>query len=184
MALAITLLAAIALVSARLGGVGTVTIEGRPVIVDGDTLKFAGTRIRLEGIDAPELGQMCGLDGADYACGQRAREALGRLVRGGTVTCKSRQRDRYGRLLAVCSVAGGQINALLVESGWAVAYGGYQAEERRARNAGAGLWAGTFERPHDWRAVNGGAGEMPADFLRAMANWFRQLVHEWNEPEE
>lgn len=182
--LTISLFTAIALVAARLGGAGTVTLMGYPAIVDGDTLKIAGTRIRLEGVDAPELGQKCGLNGVVYACGQRAREALGRLADGGPVTCHGRQRDKYGRLLAVCSVPGGQINARLVELGWAVAYGGYEMEEGRARRAKAGLWAGTFDRPHDWRAINGGVGEIPAGLFRAMANWFRLLVQEWTGNEE
>jgi endonuclease YncB( thermonuclease family) len=40
----------------------------------------------------------------------------------------------------------------MVEEGWAVSYGrDYDHEETRARNRSAGLWAGEFTRPQDWR---------------------------------
>ena len=57
----------------------------------------------------------------------------------------------------------------MVSAGWAVAYGAYDLEERRARAAGAGAWAGTFERPADWRGTHGGRVESPHDILRRLA---------------
>jgi endonuclease YncB( thermonuclease family) len=48
-------------------------IAGIPSIIDADTLEIHGTRIRLEGIDAPESRQLCqDASGQDYRCGQRA----------------------------------------------------------------------------------------------------------------
>ena len=35
------------------------TITGKARIIDRDTIEVAGTRVRLEGIDAPERGQEC-----------------------------------------------------------------------------------------------------------------------------
>ena len=37
----------------------TADLTGEPVIIDGDTIKIAGERIRLHGIDAPETDQTC-----------------------------------------------------------------------------------------------------------------------------
>ena len=59
--------------------------------------------------------------------------------------------DRYGRDLAACAVDSRDINAELVRDGSALAYGKYEAEEAQAKGARRGLWAGTFERPSDWR---------------------------------
>ncbi len=177
-ALAAAVLAAIALVAARLGGAGSVTLEGVPAIIDGDTLDLAGTRIRLEGIDAPELRQQCHRSGgAAYACGSAARAALGELIDGRAIRCKGGRRDRYGRLLAACSVSGAEINSMLVEMGWAVAYGGYEQEEGRARGRHAGLWDGSFDRPHDWRAVHGGVDEFPDGIGNSVVGWLRHVIH-------
>ena len=96
------------LVSPRpmLGLSGHSTQRVTAAAVDGDTLRTSNARIRLLGIDAPELHQMC-LDehGRPWACGQKAHAHLSSLVARGLVTCTSHSLDRYGRLLATCSVA-------------------------------------------------------------------------------
>ena len=61
------------------------------------------------------------------------------------------QRDRYGRLLGDCKSGGRDLNSAQVEAGWAVAYGDFENEEAAARTGKAGIWAGTFEKPQDWR---------------------------------
>lgn len=60
------------------------TITGPARVIDGDTIEVQGEKIRLEGIDAPEMGQPC-YSGGD--CGERAKIALSRLVRGVEVSC-------------------------------------------------------------------------------------------------
>ncbi len=126
-------------------------ISGLTRVVDGDTLAMAGRRIRLTGLDAPELAQTCERGGARWRCGEEARDALRRLVLGAPVTCSVSGRDRYGRDLATCAVAGLDLGAALVRRGMAVASGAYRSEEREARAAGAGVWSGSFEQPADWR---------------------------------
>lgn len=55
-------------------------------------------------------------------------------------------------------VGGTEVNAWLVEQGFAVAYrrysDAYAAHEARARTARRGLWAGTFEEPEAWRIAH------------------------------
>ena len=135
------------------------TISGVPVIVDGDTVKFPemGERIRLEGVDAPESRQQC-LDGAGkrYRCGQAARSALAGFIGRKPVRCEGSQRDRYGRLIAVCFDADGtDLNGWLVSQGWALAYRRYSKQyirqEEAARKARRGMWSGRFVKPWQWR---------------------------------
>jgi endonuclease YncB( thermonuclease family) len=127
------------------------TVEGTVHVVDGDTLRMGDLPIRLEGLDAPELDQICRRGGRPYRCGEHAREALVRLVAGRPVRCRADGRDRYGRSLARCRVGERDLGAVLVEKGDAIAYGGYETEEARARTRRAGVWAGEFEEPRLWR---------------------------------
>ena len=176
LAIAVTLIGLLAVLAARLDRVNTRTLAGTPIVNDGDTITLGVERIRLRGIDAPEYDQTCRKAGADYACGRRARDQLKALVAGRRVSCEGWERDRYGRLLAVCSADGRDLNGALVEAGWAVSYGGYEAEEDAARRQGAGLWAGSFERPRDWRDLHGGMAEGEHDGLSRIVNWLRQMV--------
>ncbi len=78
-------------------------ITGKPRVIDGDTLEISGQRVRLHGIDAPELAQTCWNENGEYPCGRIARAAVLDLIAGeDTVTCKTRGKDRYVRWLAGC----------------------------------------------------------------------------------
>ena len=134
-------------------------IIGTVRVVDGDTLAIGADRIRLRGMDAPEIGQQCRHGGKSYDCGRQAREALVAVIDGGKVTCNARRKDRYGRLIATCYLGSVDLGRRIVEEGWAVASGDYDLSERRARAEGRGIWAGEFERPDDWRAQRGLAVE-------------------------
>ena len=135
------------------------TISGVPVVVDGDTVKFPrmSGRVRLEGVDAPESRQQClDAEGKRYGCGRSATEALKATIGSQPVHCQGSQRDRYGRLIAVCFDAEGtDLNGWLVSQGWALAYRRYSRQyipqEEAARKAGRGLWAGRFVKPWQWR---------------------------------
>jgi endonuclease YncB( thermonuclease family) len=126
-------------------------------VVDGDTLVHGGERIRLTGIDAPELAQTC-RDGQAraWSCGQAAKERLAALVSQGGVSCSARGKDRYHRTLAICSAGGvADVGAALVRGGYAVNYNRYTSDyagaEQEARAARRGIWQGEFERPESWR---------------------------------
>lgn len=150
-------------------------LEGSARAGDGDSLTLGSERIRLKGIDAPELAQTCSIEGRDYLCGRLSRDALAATVGGGTVSCEGWERDRYGRLLAVCSAGGVDLNRAQVEAGWAVAYGGYRSEEATARTAKAGIWAGTFEWPDEYRRRQGDEAEVEHGFLGSIGNLLREL---------
>ncbi|MCY4137235.1 MAG: thermonuclease family protein [Rhodobacteraceae bacterium] len=126
-------------------------------VIDGDTLRIGGQTVRLFGVDAPELKQLCHARERDYACGQRAREYLESLVRGKRVECRVLSDDRYGRHVSLCVIDGQRDLAYqMVLAGWALDYrqysdGHYEAPERRARLLKRGMWAGKILAPWDWR---------------------------------
>ncbi|MBC9208244.1 thermonuclease family protein [Roseomonas aerophila] len=133
-------------------------LTGRPRIIDGDTLDLGQTRIRMQGIDALEHDQRCTRRGeGSYECGNAGRDALIALVGGRTVTCTPDGTETYGRVVAVCTVpaqGGGvlDLNGAMVRSGYAFdcprfSNGRYADEERAAKAAGAGAWAGRFDFP-------------------------------------
>lgn len=50
---------------------GGQALIGRATVIDGDTIEIAGTRVRFNGIDAPESIQLCqDAEGRSYRCGQ------------------------------------------------------------------------------------------------------------------
>ena len=177
-ALALSLLFVIGLLVLRMDRLSTVSLDGAVVVNDGDSLTLRGQRIRLWGIDAPELDQTCEAAGRVYQCGRQAKGALAELVAKG-VRCEGWERDRYGRLLAECFAEGADINAAMVRSGWAVSYGGYADEEHAARRDASGLWAGTFEAPRNWRSRHGGmveTGHGLSDLAGRIGNWLGQVL--------
>lgn len=127
-------------------------------VLDGDTIELSGKRVRLHGIDAPELAQTCREGTTTTPCGEIARNALIGLAAGATVQCERRVVDRYGRDVSVCRAGGFDLSAALVRTGMAVAYrkysGDYVAQENEARTLQRGMWRGSFDMPWDWRARN------------------------------
>ncbi len=131
-------------------------INGIALVTDGDTIVIGKSRIRLEGIDAPETDQVCIDDKRQrFPCGLRARDALRELIGGQAIRCAGDAVDRYGRLLMTCWAGVRDINSAMVEAGWALAYTRYSdryvPQERVAREHSRGLWAGAFIAPWDWR---------------------------------
>jgi endonuclease YncB( thermonuclease family) len=134
-------------------------VTGIPKIRDGDQLTIASTRIRLAGIDAPALDQLClNAAGERWTCGIAAHEALLAHVGDKSWTCHVQRTDRFGRSVAKCDVDGEDVQQWMVKNGWALAYlrfsHAYDADEKVAREAKAGLWDGAFFAPWDWRVRN------------------------------
>ena len=140
------------------------TIVGVAVVVDGDTLRLGDERIRLYGIDAPETAQSCSkADGTPWPCGAASHAALAARLAGQTTRCEGVERDRYGRLVARCFVAGQDVGAGLVVDGLAFAYARYSAAyidlEKQAMFAGVGVWQGPALRPAIFRAQSRAASK-------------------------
>jgi endonuclease YncB( thermonuclease family) len=144
--------------TALLLAVCSVRASAEPLhVVDGDTLDVAGVRYRLHGIDAPEAGQKCkSAKGGVWACGKAAISALEKLVLDRQVHCDDRGVDDYDRVIAVCIVAGRDVNELMVASGLAWAFRKYSedyaATEDQARQIGKGIWQAPTQTAWDYRA--------------------------------
>lgn len=123
-------------------------------VVDGDTLRAtvggARERIRIVGIDAPELAH----DPSPAECwSTEAGVALGELLEGQPVLASSvddvDDRDRYDRLLRQVNVAGQDVAEYLLEQGHATSFRAlknhqvarsYLDIERAAESERRGLW--------------------------------------------
>lgn len=142
-----------------LGLAATVAWSGRVThVTDGDTLWVqplnGGTvrKIRMDGIDAPEICQVYGV---------AAREALMARVQGQAVRVLGRRKDDHGRLLARIHFQGEDVGGWMVLAGHAWSYrslrdaGFYAAQETLAREHGRGLWQGRAMSPKTFRRRHG-----------------------------
>jgi endonuclease YncB( thermonuclease family) len=107
-------------------------------VIDGDTLRLAGTVVRLSDLKTPPRGQPC-TAGSD--CGSRSIAALAALVRDRNVECRVVGHDTMGRPAARCDADGHDINNALVLAGWAQADNAVlTSAEMDARSHKRGIW--------------------------------------------
>jgi micrococcal nuclease len=121
---------------------------------DGDTITGLDDsktqfKIRLDAIDAPELGQ---------PFGQASKKALSEKVFGKDVVVIAKTKDKYGRTVGHVMIDGRDVNLEMLEDGMAWHYEKYdhnkrlREAEKSARAAKMGLWAdGDAVPPWDWR---------------------------------
>lgn len=134
-------------------------------VFDGDTIWVqpadgsARRKLRLDGLDAPEICQ---------PGGEASRDALAARVLGQVVWVSERAQDGYGRGIAVLVTASGEeVNRALVQQGqaWAQRWRGrgvYLAEEDAARRSQRGLFHEPgAEPPRDFRRRHGACENPP-----------------------
>src|SRR5436853_6385582 len=99
-------------------------ITGVPKIREGYPIQIGNARIRLGGIDAPSVDQLClNTQGERWTCGVAARDELIKHADNKSWTCHTRQvADRRGRTVARCEVDGEDIQKWLGRNGWALSY--------------------------------------------------------------
>lgn len=92
-----------------------------PEILDGDTLDCGATRVRLQGIDAPELPGHC-RPGRDCAPGDPyvSTEHLRAIIGDATLQCRKTDIDRYGRTVARCSAGETDLSCAQLDGGQAI----------------------------------------------------------------
>ena len=120
-------------------------------ISDGDTITILQDKqqikVRLFGIDAPELKQ---------PYGKKSKQFLANLIAGEVVEVEENGKDRYKRTIGTIYLNGADINAQMVENGYAWAYRKfskkYTAHESKAKSQRIGLWRDKEPTPPwEWR---------------------------------
>ena len=130
----------------------TFALSGKVVSVhDGDTVTVLQDarqiKVRLYGIDAPELKQ---------PYGKKSRQFLANLIAGKVVEVNENGKDRYKRTIGTIYLNGKDINAQMVENGYAWAYRKfskkYAPQESGAKYQKLGLWRDEEPvPPWEWR---------------------------------
>ncbi|PHQ99557.1 MAG: nuclease [Marinosulfonomonas sp.] len=131
-------------------------VQGSAYVHDGDTFTVASVKIRLFGVDAPEMDQTCEMpDGTDWACGRWSRDQVRDMLRGRTLRCVKQTYDRYGRMVARCYLGDQDLAQLLVRGGIVFSYARYSRDyigvEKAAIAAGRGLWVAKVVAPAEFR---------------------------------
>jgi|GEM_PF-1257484 len=128
-------------------------------VLDGDTLELrGGERLRLAGIDAPELGQPTRVGGLD--AGRLATGCLKQALKGKGWQLEPKGRDMYGRQLGELWDERQSLSQILVEKGCTSVYPYYEDPDlwrslEQAKRKRRGLWAhGGFMRPYWWRRLS------------------------------
>jgi endonuclease YncB( thermonuclease family) len=123
---------------------------GRCWVIDGDTIVINNVRLRLAGIDAPEL---------DHPWGQQSKWALVQLCKGQTVTARIKPEMSYDRLVAECFLPDGRdLAAELVRAGLALdwpKFSGGKYRDLEPADARRRLWRGDARQRGMLRSNNG-----------------------------
>ncbi|EAL8943072.1 thermonuclease family protein, partial [Campylobacter coli] len=123
-------------------------------VIDGDTIEISTnnktSKIRFFGIDAPELKQNFG---------KKSKAALEKILKDKEVYIFSKNKDNYGRIVAIVKLKDVDINQFLVSQGyaWADTYytNAYIKEQEKAQKNKLGLWKDDNPiEPYKWRKQN------------------------------
>lgn len=132
--------------------------QGDIRVIDADTWDVGGTRVRLHGIDAPELAQTCdSQQRVNWPCGHWVSDQVRAQYDGKTAKCDRITTDRYNRTVARCWVDGRDVGQDMVANGLAFAYRKYSMEydldEKGAAINNRGLHAHYIQSPAQFRAT-------------------------------
>jgi len=106
---------------------GGLNVEGQHIyVIDGDTFSLNGTRIRVAGLDAPEIHPARCAQEAQL--GAAATEKLAELLRGRPLWVSGLKSDRYGRAVAVVRINGEDVAEAMIGAGLARNYDGKQRQ--------------------------------------------------------
>lgn len=129
-------------------------ISGPARVVDGDTVRIGSTRIRIQGIDAPELQDRClRRDGRKWDCGRWSAEVARARFEGRTLDCRDLGERSHDRVVAQCLDGPDDFAAVMLTKGAARACeryarqhphsSVYMALEAAAASARRGIFDGT-----------------------------------------
>ena len=136
--------------------------KGKAIVVDGDTVKINGKKIRFGGIDAPESyyrgkKQTCIEDNKKVFCGQISKDKLIEKIGTNFVNCKiEKNKDIYKRLVGECFIKEESLSVFMVRNGYAFDWpyyseGKFANDQEYAKMNSLGFWNMKFEYPWEWR---------------------------------
>lgn len=133
-------------------------LSGSAVVIDGHSLVVDGHPVRLNGIEAPALRQMCNTSSmTPWPCGAKSAQRLVQLIDSDVVTCNVTSQAGHGAA-AVCGTRSiKDLGKMLVFEGLAVPNGhgfGYANDTATAEKSRKGLFTGSFVHPARWRIQN------------------------------
>jgi endonuclease YncB( thermonuclease family) len=130
-------------------------------VIDGGTIVLEGRDVRLWGVDAPDLDEVCG----GWAAGRLAAAALQKLIANRSIVCQARGVDHQGRIFGRCRAGGVDLSAAMVREGWAWALVDYSrdyvAQETQAKAENIGVHEHQCEPASQWRQAHHAHPEKP-----------------------
>ena len=136
--------------------------KGKAIVVDGDTIKIKGEKIRFGGIDAPESyyrgkKQTCIEDNKKVFCGQISKDKLIEKIGNNSLNCKiEKNKDRYKRSVGECFLKDESLSVFMVRNGYAFDWpryskGKFANDQEYAKKNKLGIWNMQFEYPWLWK---------------------------------
>ncbi len=136
--------------------------KGKAIVLDGDTIKIKGEKIRFGGIDAPESyyrgkKQTCIEDNRKVFCGQISKDKLIEKIGNNSLNCKiEKNKDRYNRSVGECFIKDESLSVFMVRNGYAFDWpryskGKFANEQEYAKMNKLGIWNMEFEYPWIWK---------------------------------
>ena len=136
--------------------------KGKAIVMDGDTIKINGEKIRFGGIDAPEsyfMGkkQTCFEDNKKIFCGQISKDKLIEKIGNNSVNCKiEKNKDKYKRSIGECFIKEESLSVFMVRNGYAFDWpyyskGKFANDQEYAKINKLGFWNMKFEYPWEWK---------------------------------
>ena len=116
--------------------------KGKAIIIDGDTIKISGEKIRFAGIDTPEKNKI----GHEFS-----KQKLKQKIDNNIVTCiREKKLDPWGRTVAECFIGNESISSYMVKNGYACDYVKYSKrkyakEQEYAQSKKLGIWKMNFD---------------------------------------
>ena len=115
--------------------------KGRAVIIDGDTIKINGERIRFGGIDTPEIEEI----GYQFSK-EKLKEKIGKKI---VVCVREKNKDYWKRTVAECFINDESLSSFMVINGYACDYVKYSKkkyakEQEYAKTNKMGIWKMKF----------------------------------------
>lgn len=133
-------------------------IRGQANVLSGDKIQIGKKTVRLFGIAAPGLQDLCDINDAKMKCGIVAWAELIKLVDGQEVSCDAEQlpagvapptSDKHV-VFATCYLGESDLNEAMVRAGWAKAVlsqtDRYEVDQNDAKESRRGLWSNRMRR--------------------------------------